>query len=260
MVPLAQAMSTGSAEPGRRAPRTSRVVGAGSAMRGPPRRSSVPPERDQRGDAGQWTLRPSQAVAGGRTVVPPPAMALTVGEFCRHPVVGRGDPVVLAGQPALDRAVRWVHSSDIYEMGPLLRDGDLLLTTGLGLGPHDAEGRREFVRQVARSGAAGVVLELCRYFTAAPEEMVAEADELGLPLVGLRAVVPFVEVTQAVNEALVDGAVRRLREADEISRGLSSALAAGRDLPALLGELGRRLGRPVTLTTADGTVLRGAGR
>jgi purine catabolism regulator len=67
-----------------------------------------------------------------------------------------------------------------------------------------------------------------------------------------------VEVTQAVNELLVDGAVRRLREADEISRGLSSALAAGRDLPALLGELGRRLGRPVTLTAADGAVLGGA--
>jgi purine catabolism regulator len=187
-------------------------------------------------------------------------MGLTVGEFCRHPVVLRGDPVVLAGQPALDRPVRWVHSSDIYEMGPLLRDGDLLLTTGLGLRPHDADGRREFVRQVAQSGAAGVVLELCRFFTAAPEEMVAEADELGLPLVGLRAVVPFVEVTQAVNELLVDGAVRRLREADEISRGLSSALAAGRDLPALLAELGRRLGRPVTLTTADGTVLGGTTR
>jgi purine catabolism regulator len=188
-------------------------------------------------------------------------MGLTVGEFTTHPVVGRGDPVVLAGAVALDRPVRWVHSSDIYEMGPLLRPGDLLLTTGLGLEPHDAEGRREFVRQVAHAGASGVVLELCRYFTAAPPEMVAEAAALGLPLVGLRAVVPFVEVAQAVNELLVDGAVRRLREADEISRGLSSALAAGRDLPALVGELGRRLGRPVTLTTADGTVLGGsAGR
>src|SRR5919202_2720879 len=111
-----------------------------------------------------WTLR-------GTTC----AVALTVAEFCAHPVVLRGDPVVLAGQAALDRPVRWVHSSDIYEMGPLLREGDLLLTTGLGLGPHDAEGRREFVRQVSRAGAAGVVLELCRYFSAAPEEMVDAA-------------------------------------------------------------------------------------
>jgi purine catabolism regulator len=182
-------------------------------------------------------------------------VALTVGDIADHPVVRRGDPVVLAGRRSLGLPVRWVHSSDIYEMGPLLRPGDLLLTTGLGLEPREPAERREFLRHLARAGASGVVLELCRFFTAAPQEMVAEAERIGLPLVGLRAVVPFVEVTQAVNELLVDGAVHRLRRADEISRALSSALAAGRDLPALLGELARRLARPVRLVTAAGGVL-----
>lgn len=52
-------------------------------------------------------------------------MPVRLVEVLEHPVVRRGQPVLLAGATGLDRTVRWVHSSDIFEIAPLLRQGDL---------------------------------------------------------------------------------------------------------------------------------------
>jgi purine catabolism regulator len=175
-------------------------------------------------------------------------MAICLSDLLNHPVAQRGDPVVLSGADLLDRPIRWLHSSDIYEIAPLLRDGDMLLTTGLGLDGRDEAERRAYVRQLAARGVAGVALELCRYFTTAPTDMVEEAERFGLPMVGFRALVPFVEVTEAVNSVIVDVAVHRLRRMDEVSRGLSEVLANGGAVGELVTRLAAVLHRPVTLT------------
>ncbi|WP_100524836.1 PucR family transcriptional regulator ligand-binding domain-containing protein [Mycobacteroides abscessus] len=67
-------------------------------------------------------------------------MAITVRELLGFEVFRQADPLVVAGEQSLDRPVRWVHSSEIYEIWPLLAGGELLLTTGLGLGAADAGG------------------------------------------------------------------------------------------------------------------------
>lgn len=57
-------------------------------------------------------------------------MSLTVRELLRNQFFS-ANPQVLAGKSQLGRTVRWVHSSEIYEISPLLSGGDeLLLTTG----------------------------------------------------------------------------------------------------------------------------------
>jgi purine catabolism regulator len=60
-------------------------------------------------------------------------MPIRLSEVIDHPVVRRGDPIVLSGADLLHRSIRCLHSGDIYEIAPLLRDGDVLLTTGLAL-------------------------------------------------------------------------------------------------------------------------------
>jgi PucR family transcriptional regulator, purine catabolism regulatory protein len=180
-------------------------------------------------------------------------------DLLSDPVVRRGDPIVLSGADLLDRPLRWLHSSDIYEIAPLLRDGDMLLTTGLGLEGRSEAERRAYVRQLAARGVSGFALELCRFFTAAPTDMVEEAERLGLPMIGFRALVPFVEVTEAVNSAITEIAVRRLRRVDEVSRGLSEVLADEGGVDALLARLAAVLDRPVTLTGPRGEVVANVG-
>jgi purine catabolism regulator len=69
-------------------------------------------------------------------------MSMSLREVLATDVLQETEPEVLAGHGALDREVRWVHSSEIYEIAPLLSGGELLLTTGLGLAPADAAARR----------------------------------------------------------------------------------------------------------------------
>ncbi|WP_319804236.1 PucR family transcriptional regulator [Nocardioides dongkuii] len=140
---------------------------------------------------------------------------LTLRDVLAMPAVRVGEPQVLAGGDRLDREVRWVHSTELVDIGPLLRGGDLVLTTGVALPDHpDALGR--FAGGLAEADAAGLLVELGRRWTALPPALVETCERLGLPLVALRREVRFVTVAQAVGERLVDAQLAELREAQRV--------------------------------------------
>jgi purine catabolism regulator len=181
-------------------------------------------------------------------------VALDLQAVLEHPVLAHSSPEVLAGVPA-GRLVRWVHSSDIYDIAPLLRGGELLLTTGLGLETSDPEQRRDYVRALAERDVAGVALELSQSFGEVPAEMVEEARLLDLPLVALRRVYPFVEVTEQINSAILESSISRLRHSDEVGRALARVLAERGGIEALATSLAALLGRPVVVTDALGSAV-----
>ena len=82
--------------------------------------------------------------------------ALTLREILALDPVRAAEPELLAGHTALDRPVRWVHSSEVYEGANFLDGGELLLTNGFGLADPDEETRRRYVRELAARGAAGL--------------------------------------------------------------------------------------------------------
>lgn len=135
------------------------------------------------------------------------AMVLTLREVLTFDVLAAAGAELLAGQDALDRPVRWVHSSEIYEIGPLLSGGELLLTTGLGLAGADAGACRHYVRELAERGVAGVAVELGRSLPDMPYAILDESRRRHLPLLALRQVVPFIRITEAVNTAIVTAAL-----------------------------------------------------
>jgi hypothetical protein len=129
--------------------------------------------------------------------------ALTLREILALDPVRASEPELLAGHTALDRPVRWVHSSEVYEGANFLDGGELLLTNGFGLSDPDEETRRRYVRELAARGAAGLAVEVGRSLPAMPEEIVDEALRRELPLLALHRVVPFVRITEAANRAIV---------------------------------------------------------
>ena len=66
------------------------------------------------------------------------------------------DVTVVAGEAGLDRAVRWVHISELDDPTPWLSGGELLLTTGLQLGD-DAQ-QRAYVGRLSEHGLSGLGL------------------------------------------------------------------------------------------------------
>ncbi|ETK35806.1 PucR family transcriptional regulator ligand-binding domain-containing protein, partial [Microbispora sp. ATCC PTA-5024] len=186
-------------------------------------------------------------------------MPLTLRELLSFDVLREARPEVLAGEGALDRVVRWVHSSEIYEIGPLLTGGELLLTTGLGLAGTDAGARRHYLREIAARGVAGVALELGRTFPETPRELVEEARRQDLPFVALHAVVPFIRITEHVNTLIVDYAGRQLRLGDSATRALNEALIAGAGVAGVLATGMEVIGAPLVLLSAGGALVAAHG-
>jgi PucR family transcriptional regulator, purine catabolism regulatory protein len=176
-----------------------------------------------------------------------------------HPVLQPARPVLLSGDDHVDHAVRWVHTADLYDIAPLLRGDEILLTNGVGLVGVDETGRRLYVRRLAESGVAGLLFEVGRTFADVPADMVDEARAVGLPVVELQPVLRFTEVAEAINSELIDRSVARLRHADEISRTLSEALARGASLGELIEQIGTTLGTWVKLSDYAGRVVVAAG-
>lgn len=185
-------------------------------------------------------------------------MSLTLGQFLDHPTVRRADPDFLGRAEHLDRLVRWVHSSEIYEIGPLLSGGEVLLTTGLGLAGADAGSRRHWVRDLAGRGVAAVALEPGRSLPDLPAEVADEARRAELPLVVLRTVVPFAEICREVNSDVLTSDLARLRRGDELVRQLHEHAADGAGLAELVSRTARIAQEPIEVRTLSGQLVAAA--
>ena len=140
---------------------------------------------------------------------------LSVSDVVAMPVVRSAGARVVAGASGLPHAVRWVHSSELADIGPLLRDGDLLLSTGIAMPDGDLD-LVALVDSLADSGAAGLVIELGRRWEVLPRALLEACDARSLPLVTLAREVRFASVAQAVGEQIVDQQLQELREAQQV--------------------------------------------
>jgi purine catabolism regulator len=150
--------------------------------------------------------------------------------------------------------LRWVHAGEVPNIAKLLRGGELLLTTGMGLGTRAADVRR-FVAELAACDVAAVAIELGDPFRALPPAMVAAAHEHGLPLIELRREVPFVAVTEAVHTAIVNGHYDLLRRADALQARFHTLILHGGGIPEVLELLAAAIGNRVFLESGDGRLL-----
>lgn len=171
---------------------------------------------------------------------------LSVADVLDMAVVRAADPLVLAGERGLSRTVRWVHTTELADIGPLLRGGDLLLTTGIALPDHPAA-LAGFVRSLAESDAVGLFVELGRRWQQVPDTVVEECEAAGLPLVALRREVRFATLTQAVGERLVDEQLAALREAERVHDTFTDLGLAEAGPDEILAVAGRLAGAPVVL-------------
>ena len=184
-------------------------------------------------------------------------MPFSVADFLELPAVRRARPEVVWGAGLDRRPVRWVHTSEIYEIAPLLRGGEVLLTTGLGLVAVAPDARRAYIADLARVGVAALVLELGRTFPEVPADIAEQAVLSGLPLVLLHGVVPFIEVTEVAHAQILGGELEHLRFTSELRDRLIAALAENRGLVAFVGAVSEVSGCEAALHSAAGELVAG---
>ncbi len=209
----------------------------------------------RQGDPAVPGLGVDRLVPAGGVQVP----TITVAEALETPALKRGLPEVLAGAGGLDAPIRWVHAGEVAHIADTLTGGELLLTTGMGVGTRAGQQRR-FVVGLADRGIAALVIELGHTFSVVPPSVVRAAEEVALPLVALRREVPFIAVTEAIHTAIVNAHYALLRRADEVQDRLHRLLLAGDGIPEVLEATAETLDNPVFLEDHAGRlVLHAAG-
>ncbi|MCX2749458.1 PucR family transcriptional regulator ligand-binding domain-containing protein [Arthrobacter sp. MI7-26] len=186
-------------------------------------------------------------------------MSLLLADAFEHHSLKAAEPIQRTDVPeALSRQLRWVHSSEVLDIAPLLRGGELLLTGGQALATASDERRVDYVRQLAARGVTALAIETGPLLPAIPASMLDAGQDAGLPVIELRKVVPFVGIMQAINSLLVSESVAQLQFGDETSHAMAAELAHGGGLDQLLYVLASRTGASARLVSPSGITLGSA--
>ena len=182
-------------------------------------------------------------------------MPLRLRDVLELDVIQRGLPEVVSGAEELDRPVRWVHIADIPEIAPLLKGGEVLLSSGLALGDDEQRNLR-YLRELAGVGVTALFVSLGWQVSEIPAALVKEAERLRLPLVTLHSPIPFVEVTERVHTEIVNRQYLLLQQAEAMGRALTELVLHGGGINPIVDELGRLVGKPVVVEDAAHQVVK----
>ena len=161
---------------------------------------------------------------------------------------------VTAGADGLGNEVRWLHVSELADPTPWLEGGELLITTGLGVGG-SARTQREYVRRLAGHGLAGLAFGTGFGFPDAPPALVAEADQLGFPVLTVPYEVPFIALTKAVATHLASEELERVTRALAVHERLAETVLEGGGLQTLLAVLSESVDCSLALVDEAGRVV-----
>lgn len=180
---------------------------------------------------------------------------LTVADVLVMPPLRGARPRVVAGAAGLSRAVRWVHTTELADIAPLLREGDLLLSTGIAM-PEEPDEHGDYAVGLREGGAVGLVIELGRRWRdELPPSLVEACEKHCLPLVQLDRVVRFAAVAQAVGERIVDAQVTELREAQRVHDTFTELSIAEAGPGEVLDAVQRLSGAAVVLESDEHQIL-----
>ncbi|MDN5853755.1 MAG: PucR family transcriptional regulator ligand-binding domain-containing protein [Actinomycetia bacterium] len=181
-------------------------------------------------------------------------MLPTLRDVLAMPSFVESDARVIAGDPEA-LTVRWVHSSEVYEMGGLLAGGEVLLTTGLGLHGRTATQLTAYVDLIADAGCVAIALEIGRSFFIAPPEMVEAAQRRGIAFVTLNEIVPFEQMVEDFHDLLLRRRATSSRAAEPVWQELLGLVVGGQGMTSLLNAASRMAGCAVEFVDADGQVV-----
>ena len=183
-------------------------------------------------------------------------MTLTIRDIVSIP----GLPLrLLAGGARSGEAIRWVHASELEDPTPWLKGGELILTTGMGVGDTAAK-HRAYVRRLVTAGVGGLGFGLGFGFDQTPKALVAEAAKHGFPLFEVPYPVPFIAITEAVFTRLLAEQYDMLQRAVDAEHVLTRAVLDGKGIDGVATSLADVIKGWALLLDLHGMPLASTGR
>ncbi|MFE9025971.1 PucR family transcriptional regulator ligand-binding domain-containing protein [Streptomyces iakyrus] len=169
----------------------------------------------------------------------------------------------LAGPPAEDVVIHWVHTSEMADPYPYLLGGELLLSAGVHI--PEATGPAttyfdDYVARITAAGGAALGFGVAPVHDTVPEALVAACAAHGLPLLEVPPRTTFSGVARAVWQLMARARLAELRRVTEAQQSLAAAASRPDPVPSVLGRLAQRLGGWAVLYGPDGAEIARAGR
>lgn len=165
-------------------------------------------------------------------------VALTVRDILNAPGLALR---LAAGESSADRPVRWVHISELEDPTPWLKGGELLLTTGGGIGTTPAR-QRAYVQRLADAGLAGLGFGLGFGHDRLPRALVTAAGRADFPVFEVPYPVPFIAITEAVFTRLLSEQYETLQRAVDAEHVLTRAVMEGEGVDGIAISLANVVG------------------
>ena len=185
-----------------------------------------------------------------------PAMAVTVQDIVAIP----GLPLkLLCAHDQADRPIRWVHVSELEDPTPWLEGGEVILTTGLGIGTTPAS-HRAYVQRLADAGLTGLGFGLGFSHSKTPRALITAAGRAGFPLFEVPYPVPFIAITEAVFTRVAAEQYDSLQRAVDAEHVLTRAVMDGAGVDGIARSLAAVTTSWVLLLDLHGRTLASSGR
>lgn len=186
-------------------------------------------------------------------------MLPTVRAVLELPVLRAAVPTVLGGTDRLEAPVRWVHVSEILDVGGLLSGGELVLTTGLEL-EKSPEESASFISSLEAAGAAGLIVELIGQRPRSRRALEKAARSASMPVVVVERRVRFVQVTEIVHRMIVAEQLERVERARDVHEAFTVLSLESADTQRVVEQAASMIGASVVLEDLSHLVLAYAGQ
>jgi purine catabolism regulator len=171
---------------------------------------------------------------------------------------GMAAATLVAGGEGLGRPVEWVRVMETPETVQRMRPHELLLTTAYPI-KDDRGAQVRLIADMAAIEGAGLVVKLGRYLDDLPDEMLAEADRLQMPLFTIVPDVTWNDLMEPLLERIINAEHWRLKRSLEIHRRFTDLVLDGKGVNEICRTLADLLESAVTVEDASFHLLAHAG-
>ena len=160
---------------------------------------------------------------------------------------------VLAGSRGLDRIVRHVTVLEVPPPIQWLRGGELVLTTFFCV-RGDLQSQLQVLREMDAGGAAAIGFHPGNFSASVPDEMLALADELGIPILRVPDELNYIDVIDPIMTELLSRRDPEPQVVQQIRSELTRQVLRGADLQQIVTVFGEEIRAIVLIVDSCGRV------
>ncbi|WP_057762148.1 PucR family transcriptional regulator [Cytobacillus praedii] len=177
---------------------------------------------------------------------------ITLSELLRLPVLKEAK--VISGEKGLNRMVKFVDIMEVPDVQGWLREGELLLTTAYSI-RHDPTLLPKLVEELAKANAAALAIKPERFLHDMPIEMLQMSNNYHLPIIQLPNNIPYMDITNAVMEQIIDKQGSLLRRSEEIYKRLTTLVLENQGIQAVADNVAGLLKSSIWLVDKSGETI-----